>query len=1166
MRSGRVTTNANDNNLQALRLGRVLGSVWLPLPPCLGAMDLDFDDCECQAPPPGRSGPFDAGVVVTTPVRKGSAAKNALTTLFPTPAAEPGKFKSSSARKRRLRLHRFTAKGGELDRHLASCADENCLRCRYANMRKKWEQRLPFAPLDMNIDATMVKPDKVPLLSASWLAGRTDDDDGFRVGCIACAPTSSCVFGRFQAASVEACQISNLLKHQASKVHRGNVLTTLGLDVGPSGKPTVTAPPAPDFMAVWDAAERGSVGEGVSHVGGHHKCKKIVWCLAEAIKRLDQEFVAGATTMAIHRDASGGCLLVRFVAANASLQVRRGIFGLAKNFGSSASEITAATSKLFVSFATQNLGAPPRRHCDKDDAGETVAAAAAQPQHFRSLEDHARSILHMVNVDSASDELLSCAQMLGRAGEDMDQMNSQLFPKLEAVVRDKPHGQRRILSRPWQADPFLDELTYKILLNRNSIIQRIEHSDLFKQAFRENCIQMEGGLGREISNLRASKHRFESYSKPMGRFILWLDAVLATAEHISVKRRGNVEGRDAETFLEYVDAEKILQIAMMSDAADESMGLLRYVDDEEYDKAMVPDVVRRFLDAAILLFEQGQCTTLTGFTRYAMDRLRAVKIVFVRGEPKTIGGPGHPTETCVQTCLQRMTCWLRLAISVVKTEWPSWELLAAFSCLNLAMKTSRSLPPPHDGDEEPSRDVQKLAMAFKVDAQQLDAQLRDLRPLALKAFASRQCTTAEAWAEALRQTQGRSDKRRSHPADAATPVLARFAAFGGSTSGIEQNFAVRLRLLVHREQMTAAADSCVLKVALERHPADEARVIGMAREIWVDSFGGCSASPSEKRVHKGLPQASAKKHAGTETEFLTKRRRGVGEAVDRTSKAGGLKTMEEIMETQPEGWEPRHQQEEDFQKAKRRRIQVEAYQDGHLLADEIDPALRAETAAAALEAKRNAKDRAAKRRFAEAILNQHGTHRLADMRGTTVFIENRADLELRMRADEALLTEATDRLSAALFIAAEDPTELGQRTKWAAALTGGLVTVRDFVVGGNNKSTFPIVKYKKACLVHKEIFMTEAFQQKHTEISKMIAGATQLPGSKWSLITTKEAFVVRFAKACRSHRGPNIIALITSDEQRHGFPPTARVLPASSFLELVRRIDVSQSARGFCKR
>lgn len=122
------------------------------------------------------------------------------------------------------------------------------------------------------------------------------------------------------------------------------------------------------------------------------------------------------------------------VAAQDNLETRSGILGVAKHYGSTAAQITEATARLIQEFATKRVaGSLPKQWLN----------ATTAPEHDKNLERHACDILHMLNVDSAADELLSGQMMQGRAGAGADSSWGGLFKNLETVIRDKPHGQRR---------------------------------------------------------------------------------------------------------------------------------------------------------------------------------------------------------------------------------------------------------------------------------------------------------------------------------------------------------------------------------------------------------------------------------------------------------------------------------------------------------------------------------------------------------------------------------------------------------------------------------------------------------------------------------------------------------------------------------------------------
>ncbi len=72
-----------------------------------------------------------------------------------------------------------------------------------------------------------------------------------------------------------------------------------------------------------------------------------------------------------------------------------------------------------------------------------------------------------------------------------------------------------------------------------------------------------------VCDLRAAKHRFESSQKPMGRSVLYLEAMLASSSQMYRDRRKvDKVGVAAFTFLNFITEEVVLMIALMADAGD----------------------------------------------------------------------------------------------------------------------------------------------------------------------------------------------------------------------------------------------------------------------------------------------------------------------------------------------------------------------------------------------------------------------------------------------------------------------------------------------------------------------------------------------------------------------------------------------------------------------
>lgn len=96
----------------------------------------------------------------------------------------------------------------------------------------------------------------------------------------------------------------------------------------------------------------------------------------------------------------------------------------------------------------------------------------------------------------------------------------------------------RILKRTVFADGFLREVFDHFVHARGSISQMIQNSVVFQGLFKKNVQLQEGKPGSRIHNLRAAKHRMESFQKPLGRCVLYFPALMLTNEQIANTKKG----------------------------------------------------------------------------------------------------------------------------------------------------------------------------------------------------------------------------------------------------------------------------------------------------------------------------------------------------------------------------------------------------------------------------------------------------------------------------------------------------------------------------------------------------------------------------------------------------------------------------------------------------
>ena len=115
-----------------------------------------------------------------------------------------------------------------------------------------------------------------------------------------------------------------------------------------------------------------------------------------------------------------------------------------------------------------------------------------------------------------------------------------------------------------------------------------------------------------ICDLSSAKQRFSSTQKPLGRFVLYFDAVVATAYELQTRWEGTAHGKRGTHFLASIDEESMLTLAMLADAGDEASAVVRFFDTKDHDISEVPAVLSDFLARIDVLFFQRGCLSSVG--------------------------------------------------------------------------------------------------------------------------------------------------------------------------------------------------------------------------------------------------------------------------------------------------------------------------------------------------------------------------------------------------------------------------------------------------------------------------------------------------------------------------------------------------------------------------
>ena len=155
---------------------------------------------------------------------------------------------------------------------------------------------------------------------------------------------------------------------------------------------------------------------------------------------------------------------------------------------------------------------------------------------------------------------------------------------------------------------------------------------------------------------------------------------MSVAQRI-IQHRQDAVGKHVKQWLDDFSSEAVLALAMVADASDESLLLIRQVDDEAVDSSELGNYVQGFADRIQALFAQRQALTTVGYTKFAMDMLSKGELAFFScGQARRLQPCDGDT---VERCLDRMVAWSRLALEVLQTEFPHYSVFSAFGAPGL---------------------------------------------------------------------------------------------------------------------------------------------------------------------------------------------------------------------------------------------------------------------------------------------------------------------------------------------------------------------------------------------------------------------------------------------------------------------------------------------------
>ena len=981
-------------------------------------------------------------------------------------------------------------------------------------------------------------------------------------GCIICAAASqqdACknkwrylAFAQYQVARLK---LGNVKRHEKCRAHRGAIraagLTPPADSHEPDGN---DAPSIEDIMTFWANRKNGASLVAPSAMSGDtsngFKHRQIEWCIAETrryiLRMFIEKWAAGSVTLL--QDGRGKHVLVRASACDDALEHVSGTLSVVASQGG-ATNLCVATLQAIQEFCTPGFGRPGKPHPD-----------VPPPQVDKPLLEKLCGAVAWWFTDAAYDEF-AAGELLFSLPE-----AKAMFPNLRVVGREKAHASRRVLSRPQNTDPYLKEVSNRFVWDYDSVASMIQHNatinDVFSGAARSDP------AASQLTQLRFRRHRFDSQAEPMTRIVVAFDAILQTMVAVSHARKTEDVGKSAASFLQWVTDEACLQLAMIADASDQVLVLVRSNDTDHPDPAQMASFVQSFLLEGARLWLEGHCWEF-GCTASMLRFLKLPRTYLIAGGQKGVcqlGGHHAIDEACRKRCLERMVCWFRLAIDVCHAEWPYYDIVNALQVLTLGNQPSSGM-----SESLQSQSLERLANVFGCRPDVLESQYIRHLPIAKSAHSISPGTTLQAWRQALVKTT-RALKKGSKGDwnnDVLRTILMHYGACCASTSALERIFSKMEKVWGARVNNANTSHIRDLLELMEPLTEDEMRkTTEIAQYIWRLYYPcGYRKKSAAPRIDKGISRE--KKSTGlaafNRSRHSAKLKNRAGCSLQEIERLADERVMS------AGGWTPSMQKEHEFQMHKVVRGAAEAYQSNAVLQSE--KALFHDIAMEH-QAKRAKTIRARFRADSRKTERLSPTQPLDFSLGGCVFVEpdcldgfgagapvvgcQLADVSesgFRRIVRQNGMQRVDDPIDAAAgYIVVASLKDPGRANYWVAVLSGGALVTPDYFASGGKSGS--CLCWHAAVQIKRGVWMSPEWQRDEPLLASLLQWATRLPASKWRLRGELDSR----AYVARQKKQKTFIGIISA---RQKALPTFQVLPHAfaqdQFLEFVAKADEPRS-------
>lgn len=638
------------------------------------------------------------------------------------------------------------------------------------------------------------------------------------------------------------CKLSHFQRHSASAVHGCNI----------RGEPI--APSATEFESVLRDVCRG-IAAGKDGAGkGGRKFRQMVLCLADAAKELQQDFVKSSTSLVLMRDARAGKVALRFAAIDAKMRVTCGLVGWMALTSSTGMSIRDITDECFKRFGTLRVESPAA-------------------QKLKNVRRDLKLKVHTIVTDAAANEVMASEIALG----DQQPGGQALTPHATLIVRDRAHGLRRLASRPFSSITALKRCAAMMFRSRGAPAQLIHHSPELRREFK--AFLLDRCASSTITNMRAAKHRFESWAKPAGRACILVRPYMLFTVRLLSKRR-EVCAR-AQAFLQYCSLEHWLLCGMLAEAWDELMAVVRAFDREEVPVERLASRLASFFSRIVFLFgrERG-CLRPGSYVHHVWTELKRSPVSWFDGrEARELGGR-DPTATELNHCFALMEMWVQLALAEARSEFPQWDVAMAVRVFDVVDGSAPATRGRHGEfvDKDVLQHLQRLAqLAGQCPVDVVEQYREALRALERSGYYGL-TDNVGAWRAYLKCRA----REGALSAAALRACLLRWQGLRfSSTSGIEQNFTKVMHRISNR-QMAASPryEEALVRLIMDAGSLALGDLVGRAQRSWQKHKFGIPRASGTKRADRRGDAGKTKCSVGpsdhepptTEAAFLKRRR------------------------------------------------------------------------------------------------------------------------------------------------------------------------------------------------------------------------------------------------------------------------------------------------------